>query len=676
MIPNAVDVVQVSNNIDSDGTGQFTVDENSLAKIMGVLTNLYADPEGAVVREYLTNALDAQIEAQENDPTFKWRPIEVSLPSHFSKAYTVRDFGIGMSVDDIKNIYSKYGKSTKESSNSVTGMLGLGSKCALTYTNQFTITGYKNGVVTKAIVTKDEADIPTFMIVDTRATTEPNGVEISVPVRDRNSFESKTRHFLSFWKDGQVTVNGREPQKISHKEVKPGVFLIDNENGYGSTQSYVVMGNVPYGVEYEYVDEGLRNAGMGYVAYVKMGAVDFPPSREKLMMTTRTKAVVEDISKGLWEEIVKEKVKEVEDAPDHKTAFELYNRIPHHISNHKIAQNLTYKGEKFPSRSWQGALQEKNMRLTWDYNGSGHLSNMSAISADYILTDVLIVTGVDQASKPTSYFKKKVRHYQNEQGISTKQALLVDKDFANVWFDHLPRVSADAIKKIKLPTNGPVGPRAEAPYDYLWVDPTTKKVTRDSKVKVDVPAGFTLAYMSPTGMRETYRKRGCSETDVLTRLGDKVVLVVIGKNRFEKFLRANPTAILASKVYQDRINSLVDSTTDSEFIVKTLDDNVRVYLSNVTPSDIQDPDLSALAAVVSATKSGKTKYEIAQEMHGFANRAEFNTRLPERKKGKTTVVDMSKRYPLLTTYHEGRSNKHLTYYVNAVFAAEHATKTP
>jgi hypothetical protein len=50
----------------------MTLDETALVHIMSVLTNLYSDPEKAIIREYATNAWDAHIEAG------ILRPIEIT----------------------------------------------------------------------------------------------------------------------------------------------------------------------------------------------------------------------------------------------------------------------------------------------------------------------------------------------------------------------------------------------------------------------------------------------------------------------------------------------------------------------------------------------------------------------------------------------------------------------
>lgn len=667
MIPNTTADVQVSSNI-KGASGQFTVDENSLGKIMSVLTNLYTDPEGAVVREYLTNALDSQIEAQENDPSYIWRPIEVTTPSHFSKEYKVRDFGIGMSVDDIKDIYSKYGKSTKESSNSVTGMLGLGSKCALTYTGQFTITGFKNGVRTIATVSINEDHIPEFSILDTRATDEPNGVEISVPVRDRNSFVEKTEKFLKWWKPGQVLVNGREPVHHGLTEVKSGVFLIErdpNSYRYDTPQSYVIMGNVPYAVDAEYVDEHLRSAYLGFAAYVDMAAVDFPPNRERLMYNTRTKKAVQAISEGLFEAILDERVKGIIDAPDFRTAWARMTALESHFSNHPKAKALKYKGHAFPGR-----VEAEHMELDWDWQGHGQIAERKWLNVAGAMAGTLIVTGVTQGTKPTSYFKKKVKHYIDVNDIDAGDAVLVDADIDNVWFDWIPRIDAQSIKDLKLPKNaGPAGPRVDAPYEFYTVD-SKGNVTHDEQTTVLVPAGKVLCHISPQDMKDTYRKSGIQASTFAGLLGEKYVLVVMGKNRFEKFLRTHKS-IPAREAVQKQIDEYIASASNAEYLIGKLSYGEQEFMKSVAYANINDPDLADLAKTVQ-DKSFTANYEKASNLHTMARRADCVTTLPEKKNVKGNPA---KRYPLIDKC-GGRSLKHMVIYINAVYAAEYAPKKP
>ncbi len=107
-----------TNVIDMHRTGDLggqkvgmKIDENSLAHVMSLLTDLYSDPELAVIREYSTNARDSHIMAG-----VPHLPIKVTLPNGMSPYFKVQDFGLGMSVSDIEETYSKYGASTKRGS--------------------------------------------------------------------------------------------------------------------------------------------------------------------------------------------------------------------------------------------------------------------------------------------------------------------------------------------------------------------------------------------------------------------------------------------------------------------------------------------------------------------------------------------------------------------------------
>lgn len=673
-IPNASDTTVVQSTM--TGTrGKFSVHEHAHEKIMGVLTNLYEDPENAVVREYLTNALDAQRERQERDPNWKWRPIEVTTPSHFAKTYKIRDYGVGMSVSDIENVYSQYGYSTKEHTNDQTGMLGLGSKCGLTYTGQFIVTGYKDGVRTRALITLNENEVPEYIIQDTMATNEDNGVEISIPVKDRNSFVEKTNSFLKWWDAGLVLVNGQPPAQHGLTEVKPGVFLIDPHYGtyhYNRTQpsSFVIMGGVPYTVDPEYVDEGLRSAYLGFAAYVPMGTVDFPPSRERLRYNSRTKAAVSKVSEGLFEAILDEKLKEITSAPDFQTAYKLKSNLANHFASHKNATDLKYKGHDFPS---DRGLMHDHMELDWDWQGHGQTSDRKWVNIGSAMNGALIVTGVVQGTKPTSYFKKKVRHYMETNNLTSEHAILVSDDIDSVWLDWLPRIDADTIKNIKLPksTSASTGPRADSPYEYYTYDATAKKSTFNSDTTITVPAGKTLVYISPQDMKETYRKNGCKPGDLLARFGEDYILAVMGKNRFDKFIRTH-TAITARKAFEQRIDAYVKAATDAEFIVGKLEYGERQFLESVVATSIKDPDLKDLAEMVQK-KNYTANYTKAEELHSFARRA--SVILPALPEKKTVKDNPAKRYPLIN-HVGGRQVKHLTIYVNALYDMEYAPKKP
>jgi hypothetical protein len=228
MIPNGA-TTTLESTMTPEATIGMTIDEGAMAHIMSVLTDLYSDPIAAVIREYSTNGYDAHIESGYTGP------IMVSLPSEYAQTFSVRDYGAGLDLDDLYRIYSRYGASTKRESNDVVGMLGLGCKSGLTFTNQFSIVSVKNGVQITALVYLQENGVGAIDVVDTKATTEPSGVLISIPVdHSHRAFHDRAAAFFRFWPKGTVLVDGQEPKSFFDEDG----WMKVNDSTYVKPSSY------------------------------------------------------------------------------------------------------------------------------------------------------------------------------------------------------------------------------------------------------------------------------------------------------------------------------------------------------------------------------------------------------------------------------------------------------
>jgi hypothetical protein len=344
--------------VDSTLTGErvgMTIDDSALAKIMGVLTDLYSDPQLAVIREYSTNALDSHIEAGVT------RPIEVTTPTSLAPFFRVRDFGLGLDADDIRNVYSRYGTSTKTNSNDVVGMLGLGCKSALTYTDQFTISGTKDGVTTQVSVTRDEDGAGSMTIVAEFETDDPNGVEIIVPAKSSNQFEFKAKHFFSFWKKGTVLLNGVEPKQVDGLRLADDLMLTT-----GVDRDYVVMGNVAYPMS-----NTVKYHNYKIVAWVNIGDVEFVPSREALQWTKKTKEAIERIQDRVQAEKMPAVERVINEAKNKEDALAVALKMNYFLGNATVVKDsFKYKGTPIPffaepkrvktgKKDWQGKLIEE-----------------------------------------------------------------------------------------------------------------------------------------------------------------------------------------------------------------------------------------------------------------------------------------------------------------------------
>ena len=194
---------QTEANILQDGQSQdsigMSLDLDSAQILMQMLSkNLYSDSIGSTVRECASNALDSHRRAGQT------KPIVVSFKAGDSQnmEFSVEDFGIGLDADDVKNIISKYGKSTKRNSNTELGMMGLGFKAPLAYTSSFYFVCRKDGMERKYMMYEGE-DTNTIDLLYEKATTEGNGVKVIVPVQyyDRSDFKIKIREQLAYFEN-------------------------------------------------------------------------------------------------------------------------------------------------------------------------------------------------------------------------------------------------------------------------------------------------------------------------------------------------------------------------------------------------------------------------------------------------------------------------------------------
>lgn len=159
-----------------DQASKFTI--KTSPKAFAILSNsLYTNKPRAVMRELCCNAYDSHIAASCAD-----RPFEITMPTDESPTLEIRDFGTGMSEDDICHVYTTYFESTKTDSNDYVGQLGLGSKSPLSLCKMFTVESRKDGKqYVYAIYIADDGT-PSYTKLSECATDEPNGVAIAVPI--------------------------------------------------------------------------------------------------------------------------------------------------------------------------------------------------------------------------------------------------------------------------------------------------------------------------------------------------------------------------------------------------------------------------------------------------------------------------------------------------------------
>lgn len=192
------------------------------------LTELYEDPVEATVRETVSNAIDAVVkECSEDKPTVK-----IYSPTTLNPILIIKDNGVGMTYNDLKEIYSKYGASTKIDDLEQIGAYGLGAKAPLAYGNEFTVTSIKDGQKTTIIVAREE--MTNFIkIVDSVITDEPSGTTVSIPVdnTDIHRFQENIQKYkhIPFDKDIDLYIDDKMVEENNYTLITDKVLIHDGK---------------------------------------------------------------------------------------------------------------------------------------------------------------------------------------------------------------------------------------------------------------------------------------------------------------------------------------------------------------------------------------------------------------------------------------------------------------
>lgn len=271
----------------------FTVDTNS-SKLFDILQDtLYTDKILAPVREYLCNALDA------HNMIDQTRPFDVYVPNTNVPEWAVRDYGPGLSHDDVMNVYTVYLRSTKDDSDDLIGGFGIGCKSGFAYTDQFTVISYFNGEKSRYAMFKNEFRKPDIALVDRTPTDEPNGIEIRIPVRneDFNSFENKTKDVLQYFSDGSAEPFNFVVPKLEYVYETPE-FVLPVQKSMYHIQHSILMGNVRYAIPNALAEhpllQQLTKARQDIILIAPIGACSLSPSREALSLDKKTEAWLRD----------------------------------------------------------------------------------------------------------------------------------------------------------------------------------------------------------------------------------------------------------------------------------------------------------------------------------------------------------------------------------------------
>lgn len=623
--------------------------------VMRSNAKLYSDISTAIIREYSTNAHDANVMAGNT------APIRVTLPSLMNPFFTVEDEGVGMDINDFREIYTQFGTSNKRESNDTNGTLGLGSKSGVAYTTQFTVTSVKNGTKIHGVVMRKPDWSIVLKIVSTVRTDEPNGTKIQIPVHNVQEFAAKAHEFYKFWLPGRVLVNGKEPQHFAGEKIVDGLYYSQAWN-----TSYIVMGNVPYRINNP--SALFRNTQMSqfnFVAYVDNGDVEFTPSREDLEYTDHTKATLQKIVNEFESKILAVAKAEIDAAKTHAEAYKSWAKWTDRLGANLFA-DLEFKGDKFVSDfAVKGVRYYRN---AYRGNTTMRIDKWNVESMD----KTVFVTEFD--IEVSSRHKQMVKQYAESKGWSLTYAVFTTAaagDIKSPWISKEQFVDYDTMKQAtKLPPKPrnnsnyyhPNAGRVKGSWDYF-----TSAGRVNEKPIPKIEDGGNLYWI------DVQSEKSFNVSEILKRLkDDKSVVILVPANRLPKFLRENPKVekfieAARKKVTTDGVSLLTD---DAKRIL-SLAGNVNHWLSRLDMSKVDDKNLHEIKALLSREAEVLGAYRSNLALAQWLKMG-YNVVKEFRVENETDSIYTM--YPLLEKFRYDRVTEDIYIYMNAKYASEKEKK--
>jgi hypothetical protein len=418
-----------------------------------MFSNQYSNGALAVVREYFCNGDDSRVAAGVE------RPTEVWLPTELNPTLIVRDFGLGLDADGLETTFATYLLSTKEDDDDATGHFGIGSKAAFTLGQQFTVTGFKGGVMTTTLFALDEKGVAYSDILFEGPTTEPNGVRVEVGVPDVEVMREAAREFFLTVPKGRALVDGGEPEHlfdtVDNERFNDEVVLVKDGQGAIRVQMgpvvYPVTRSILSQVAKRLTDANLPSATVAVamanwdsddsvLMEVGMGDVNIAPSREDLRDTESTLNRLSSVVQGIHDFIVTEVQAKIDAAPSRFAAAMVMKDAVENLKGFKVRKStFTWNGmeKPFPHEVMLEGL------ATFGLVNYSYRSERKVVTRDdkYALTlthapRVLVVAGVskDETSKVSRYLKRFLEGQESHTGF--KNVVVAEETTgARGWFE-------------------------------------------------------------------------------------------------------------------------------------------------------------------------------------------------------------------------------------------------
>jgi hypothetical protein len=348
-----------------------------VSTIIDILRNrLYSNPIRTLTQEYLCNSRDSHREAGKENT-----PIKVTLPTKLESTLKIRDYGVGLSPDRVRDVFVNYGSSTKRKDNVQTGGFGIGAKSAWAYTDSFVIVSYYEGKARTYAAHTGRNSNGTLELINEEDTSEPNGVEVQIPVKqsDIEFFVNAVYRCTFFWdvkpdlkgitevevpKDYtnlEKNIVSREKNWLLLNKTELSKRLFDAHNA----EIFVLIDKIPYSINKFLREcpevEKLRNAtsAPNSINFIEVdnGVLEVSATRESISDKDSSKEKVNQLCKEVNEILADHVNSMFKEEPS--TVFEYVTKIHKCKEIFHLSQIAGFKDENF-SRNGEECIFTKN----------------------------------------------------------------------------------------------------------------------------------------------------------------------------------------------------------------------------------------------------------------------------------------------------------------------------
>lgn len=518
---------------------------------MEMLIGNYASPIEAVIRELYVNASDSHRSAGVS------APVEITMPTEEAPFLVVRDQGLGMSADEMVEVFTRPAASTKRSENTSVGGLGIGAKSPFTVADRFLVEGTKNGTTATLVMARiDGRLMHRVRDISPASADAVDGVTITVPV-EASTVEAwwaalSRVHF--WWNPSEVLVTNAEDSPVAlpswtERLLDGGEAPAAPAVMYHRTMatSTVLMGQIAYSIP-----KSITPLEEALLYIVPVGELSVAPNRESIVATKENRDHLAELTRAWQDEQFAALTEKILDPSTSYIAlarirFDLYERdlLPHFY--HWVDRYLDERGWRGTRTRFSGITvgMMENFEMKMKVHGIREVAAAQEISTWHLVNgpSMLLVQNcvfVDSRTLPEAR-RRILTKWARQNDVL---AIVVDRERLESWL--LSKHWGYSDSWHENPEN------YTRPFAYdgeiEWVDPDDIRVERKARPK---PAPVAITGASPVEVMDLTSYRNNSSTWTVNDLvahvkqSRKRVVIIDRLSEIQKIGTRLPSDILA-----------------------------------------------------------------------------------------------------------------------------------